>query len=249
MCVSVCYSAVRWSECKLWRYWWRSSSLDLWYKVDRFIYNSSFNKINYYYESTFIWNLKDKRTIRAAEVILLVNYSIITCIQYNYCLSTSVLGVFCGFSINLPQTVEAVKGSCVFIPCTFDIDHKYEDSLTDTAKRLWYKDETIVFNSSKPNTRLFKGKIFGTATQKNCTTRFDNVNQNHNGSYTSDLKLMVNCNITTENLNTPKFKLSSQVSVILFLFLIVTQMFYYWSRRFIFINTPLLLDMIIYIIL
>ncbi len=128
-----------------------------------------------------IWKIKEQYVLQ--KFILLVNYSIITCIQYNYCLSTSVLGVSCGFSINLPQTVEAVKGSCVFIPCTFDIDHKYEDSLTDTAKRLWYKDETIVFNSSSPDTRLFKGKIFGTATQKNCTTRFDNVNQNHNGSY------------------------------------------------------------------
>ncbi|XP_043100683.1 sialic acid-binding Ig-like lectin 5 [Puntigrus tetrazona] len=35
----------------------------------------------------------------------------------------------------------------------------------------------------KPNTKLFKGEILGTATQKNCSTRFDNVNQNHNGSY------------------------------------------------------------------
>ncbi len=114
------------------------------------------------------------------KFILLVNYSIIT---NNYCLSTSVLGVSCGFSIDLPQTVEALQGSCVFIPCTFDIDQQYEDLLTDTAKRMWYKDETLVFDSSSPDTGLFKGEIFGTATQKNCSTRFDNVKQNHNGSY------------------------------------------------------------------
>ncbi len=94
-----------------------------------------------------------------------------------------VLGVSCGFSINLPQTVEAVNRSCVFIPCTFDIEQQYEDLLTDTAKRLWRKGETIVFDSSSPDTGLLKGEIFGTATQKNCTTRVDNVNQNHNGSY------------------------------------------------------------------
>ncbi len=40
-----------------------------------------------------------------------------------------------------------------------------------------------MFDSSKPNTGLLNGEIFGTATQKNCTTRFDNVTQNHNGSY------------------------------------------------------------------
>ncbi|XP_050964362.1 sialoadhesin-like [Labeo rohita] len=95
-----------------------------------------------------------------------------------------IQGVFCGFSISLPQTVEALQGSCVFIPCTFDIDQQYEYLLTDSAKRMWFKDGTVkVFNSSSPNTGLLKGEIFGTATQKNCSTRFDNVSQSHNGSY------------------------------------------------------------------
>ncbi len=97
--------------------------------------------------------------------------------------SVCVLGVFCGFSINLPQTVEALQGSCVFIPCTFDIDQQYEHLLTDRAKRIWFKEGTLVFDSSSPDTGLLKWEIFGTATQKNCTTRFDNVNQSHNGSY------------------------------------------------------------------
>ncbi|XP_073694110.1 B-cell receptor CD22-like [Garra rufa] len=59
--------------------------------------------------------------------------------------------------------------------------------ISDTsAKRMWYKDgrsSVKVFDSSSPNTGLFKGQIFGSATQKNCTTRFDNVNQSHDGSY------------------------------------------------------------------
>ncbi|KAF4114954.1 hypothetical protein G5714_005177 [Onychostoma macrolepis] len=41
----------------------------------------------------------------------------------------------------------------------------------------------MVFDSRSPDTGLFKGEIFGTATQKNCTTRFDNVSQSHDGSY------------------------------------------------------------------
>ncbi|XP_016134837.1 sialic acid-binding Ig-like lectin 11 [Sinocyclocheilus grahami] len=95
-----------------------------------------------------------------------------------------IQGGFCGFNINLPKKVEALKGSCVFIPCTFDIDQKYKDDLTDSAKRMWFKDEsTAVFDSSSPNNGPFKGEIFGTATQKNCTTRFDNVDQSHDGSY------------------------------------------------------------------
>uniref|UniRef100_A0A8C1GX16 Ig-like domain-containing protein n=1 Tax=Cyprinus carpio TaxID=7962 RepID=A0A8C1GX16_CYPCA len=96
-----------------------------------------------------------------------------------------IQGVLCGFNINLPKRVEALKGSCVFIPCTFDIDQQYKDDLTDSAKRMWFKDggSTAVFNSSRPKTRPLKGEIFGTATQKNCTTRIDNVRQSHNGSY------------------------------------------------------------------
>uniref|UniRef100_A0A8C2BAD9 Ig-like domain-containing protein n=1 Tax=Cyprinus carpio TaxID=7962 RepID=A0A8C2BAD9_CYPCA len=96
-----------------------------------------------------------------------------------------IQGVLCGFNISLPKRVEALKGSCVFIPCTFDIDQQYKDDLTDSAKRMWFKDggSTAEFDSSSPNTGLLKGEIFGTATQKNCTTHYDNVDQSHNGSY------------------------------------------------------------------
>jgi len=97
-----------------------------------------------------------------------------------------VLGALCGVDISLPEKVEALKGSCVFIPCTFDIDQKYEKYLTDNAKRIWYKDETpvtVVFNSDQPNAGLLKGEIFGTPTEKTCTTRFHNVRQSDNGSY------------------------------------------------------------------
>uniref|UniRef100_A0A8C2C4K3 Ig-like domain-containing protein n=1 Tax=Cyprinus carpio TaxID=7962 RepID=A0A8C2C4K3_CYPCA len=102
---------------------------------------------------------------------------------FSFCLF--VLGFFCGFNISLLKRIEALKGSCVFIPCTFDIEQKYVKDLTDSAKRMWFKagGSTAVFDSSSPNTGLLKGEIFGTATQKNCTTRFDNVDQSHNGSY------------------------------------------------------------------
>uniref|UniRef100_A0A672TCV0 Ig-like domain-containing protein n=1 Tax=Sinocyclocheilus grahami TaxID=75366 RepID=A0A672TCV0_SINGR len=107
------------------------------------------------------------------------------CMITSFYLFVFVLGVFCGYNINLPKKVEVLKGSCVFIPCTFDIDQQLKNYLTDSAKRKWFKvgRSTAVFDSSSPNTGLLKGEIFGTATQKNCTTRFDNVDQSHEGSY------------------------------------------------------------------
>ncbi|XP_016302890.1 sialic acid-binding Ig-like lectin 10 [Sinocyclocheilus anshuiensis] len=59
--------------------------------------------------------------------------------------------------INLLQRVEALQGSCVFIPCTFDIDQQFNSYLTDSAKRIWFKGVTPVFVSSSPNTGLLKG--------------------------------------------------------------------------------------------
>ncbi|KAK9975609.1 hypothetical protein ABG768_020853, partial [Culter alburnus] len=96
-----------------------------------------------------------------------------------------IQGVFCDL-INLPERVEALEGSCVFIPCTFDIKQDFKKDLTDSAKRIWYKDgspPTVVFNSSHPPTGPLRGEIFGTPTKKNCTTRFDNVEQKDKGSY------------------------------------------------------------------
>ena len=40
-----------------------------------------------------------------------------------------------------------------------------------------------MFDSSSPGTGSLKGEIFGTPTEKNCTTRFDNVRQRDKGSY------------------------------------------------------------------
>ncbi|XP_051747245.1 B-cell receptor CD22 isoform X5 [Ctenopharyngodon idella] len=97
-----------------------------------------------------------------------------------------IQGVFCGFSISLPERVEALEGSCVFIPCRFYIEQEYENDLNNNTKRIWYKDgtpHTVVFDSSHPDTGPLRGEIFGTPTEKNCTTRFSNLSQSNKGSY------------------------------------------------------------------
>ncbi|XP_073802938.1 sialic acid-binding Ig-like lectin 10 isoform X1 [Danio rerio] len=97
-----------------------------------------------------------------------------------------IQGGLCGFSISLPYRVEALEGSCVFIPCIFQIDEDYKDDLTDAAKGLWYKEiypSGLVFNSSSPDSGQLKGEMFDKATEKNCSTRFDNLKLTDSGSY------------------------------------------------------------------
>ncbi|XP_073802930.1 sialic acid-binding Ig-like lectin 10 isoform X1 [Danio rerio] len=100
-----------------------------------------------------------------------------------------IQGVLCGFSISLPERVEALEGSCVFIPCIFEIDQTYNAYLTDTVKRLWYKEgiskdsNVVVFDSSISGSGHLKGEIFGKPTEKRCSIRFDNVSVSDNGSY------------------------------------------------------------------
>lgn len=95
----------------------------------------------------------------------------------------SSLGILCGWNISLPANIEVLNGSCAFIPCTFEIDETLNQYLTITAKRMWYKDAQKVFDSSSPGGGVLSGTIFGTATEKNCTTRFHYVTQTNTGQY------------------------------------------------------------------
>ncbi|XP_058628371.1 myelin-associated glycoprotein-like [Onychostoma macrolepis] len=93
------------------------------------------------------------------------------------------------FSVSLPQKIEALRGSCVIIKCTFEIDKQYDQYLTERATTgLWLKDGTEedphqVFNSRDHKPDHFNGKITGKLHKKNCTTVFYDVSSNHNGKY------------------------------------------------------------------
>nr|XP_055047330.1 Schwann cell myelin protein-like isoform X2 [Misgurnus anguillicaudatus] len=103
-----------------------------------------------------------------------------------FLIGSLIQGILCVFNISLPNNTTVLNGSCAFIPCTFDIDPIYNSDLTNNAKRMWFKDGNTVlkvFDSSSPKTALLKGSIFGKATEKNCTTRFDYVTQNNKETY------------------------------------------------------------------
>ncbi|KAI2645251.1 Sialoadhesin [Labeo rohita] len=95
------------------------------------------------------------------------------------------------YYIKLPTRITALSGSCMQIPCTFDAP---EDILknTNTIFGCWIKknpavfnpDGLVVFNGSTNITKGFNHiEILGNLSQRECTTVFYNVMNNHTDNY------------------------------------------------------------------
>ncbi|XP_062867694.1 B-cell receptor CD22-like [Trichomycterus rosablanca] len=101
------------------------------------------------------------------------------------------------FSIDLPEKIEALRGSCVLLPCTFQIENttQYNSDLQNNPTGIWKKvndvenkiSYTDVFNSKQTKNQI-KWNITGDLKQKNCTTIFYNVRKNDTGNYTFRLE-------------------------------------------------------------
>nr|XP_040021255.1 sialic acid-binding Ig-like lectin 7 isoform X2 [Gasterosteus aculeatus aculeatus] len=89
------------------------------------------------------------------------------------------------FNAIVPQTIEVLRGSCVTIPCSFEIEDKYESNLDDKCRAIWKLDweNVVVFNSKDPQTLLNKGELTGDLTKKNCTTTLNNIQPAGSNSY------------------------------------------------------------------
>ncbi|XP_053097831.1 myelin-associated glycoprotein isoform X2 [Pangasianodon hypophthalmus] len=96
-------------------------------------------------------------------------------------------GVLCReFSISLPQSVEALRGLCVLIPCRFEIEKQYDADLKTALTGIWFKDDPFinkVFNSKVTKENKIEGKIIGDLRMKNCTTIFYNISERDSGRY------------------------------------------------------------------
>ncbi|XP_061114005.1 myelin-associated glycoprotein-like [Conger conger] len=90
------------------------------------------------------------------------------------------------WEIWMPQSIEALSGSCVLIPCRFEIPSEYDAELaqcTQTVKGKWLKDKTLLFDSSKQSGPPLQGKIAENLAQKNCTTVLENLPLSYSGQY------------------------------------------------------------------
>ncbi|XP_044064297.1 B-cell receptor CD22-like [Siniperca chuatsi] len=98
------------------------------------------------------------------------------------CLLQSAL---CGeFTVTVPKTIEVLKGSCVTIPCSFDIENKYESNLDNTCKAAWkISDPISMFDSSNPQLSTIKGNFTGDLKKKDCTTTLNNIQPSHSNKY------------------------------------------------------------------
>uniref|UniRef100_A0A3B4BBZ2 Ig-like domain-containing protein n=1 Tax=Periophthalmus magnuspinnatus TaxID=409849 RepID=A0A3B4BBZ2_9GOBI len=78
------------------------------------------------------------------------------------------------FSVSLPPNIKALQGSCVTIPCSFQVENKYKTNLDSGCKVVW-KDIT-------ENTLLNTRKT-GDITQNSCSTTFHDIGHQHNQTY------------------------------------------------------------------
>ncbi len=83
----------------------------------------------------------------------------------------------------MPQTIEVLSGSCVTIPCSFDITDVHIPNLDNTCRALWkFGHNNVVFDSSEQQNTL-DGKLNGDLTKKDCTTTLNNMKPENSNEY------------------------------------------------------------------
>ncbi|KAF6724006.1 Myelin-associated glycoprotein [Oryzias melastigma] len=116
--------------------------------------------------------------------------------------------------MSAPKQLEALSGSCLIIPCSFDTTpgngEKFDNSRETFG--VWIKNNTqlfenpnnVIFNSSKKE-NIYPMKIIGNLRQKNCTTLFSNLTTKHTERYyfrieDGEFKVVDRCNFIEINI-------------------------------------------------
>uniref|UniRef100_A0A669EF18 Ig-like domain-containing protein n=1 Tax=Oreochromis niloticus TaxID=8128 RepID=A0A669EF18_ORENI len=88
-------------------------------------------------------------------------------------ISSLLQGALCRtFNISMPQNINVLRGSCVTIPCSFDVESRFEDNLDDTCKAYW--SDSPLFSSRNAKLKPTK-EMTGDLKKKDCTTTFNNA--------------------------------------------------------------------------
>uniref|UniRef100_A0AAZ3R4D0 Ig-like domain-containing protein n=1 Tax=Oncorhynchus tshawytscha TaxID=74940 RepID=A0AAZ3R4D0_ONCTS len=92
----------------------------------------------------------------------------------------------------MPDRLDVLTGSCVQIPCSFDVPDQHKDKFKSTIPTfgVWIKKYpdvhqypgNVIFHSNGKVNR-YQGKITGNLSQKNCTTVFFNVTTSYSDIY------------------------------------------------------------------
>ncbi|XP_036790684.1 myelin-associated glycoprotein-like [Oncorhynchus mykiss] len=92
----------------------------------------------------------------------------------------------------MPDRLDGLTGSCVQIPCSFDVPEQHKNTFKATIPTfgVWIKTHpdvhqypgNVIFHSNGKVNR-YQGKITGNMSQKNCTTVFFNVTTSYSDKY------------------------------------------------------------------
>ncbi|XP_031613280.2 sialic acid-binding Ig-like lectin 10 isoform X2 [Oreochromis aureus] len=88
-------------------------------------------------------------------------------------ISSLLQGALCEkWPVNMPQNINVMSGTCVTIPCSFDVDSTFKNNLDDTCKAYWSDEPS--FKSENAKVKPTKD-MTGDLTKKDCTTTFNNA--------------------------------------------------------------------------
>ncbi|XP_071324505.1 B-cell receptor CD22-like isoform X2 [Trachinotus anak] len=82
----------------------------------------------------------------------------------------------------LPKTIEVLEGSCVTIPCSFDVESRFENDLDDTCRAIWKNKNENFYASREPKLTTTK-EMTGDLRRKDCTTTFNNMHLDYSNEY------------------------------------------------------------------
>ncbi|XP_059205320.1 myelin-associated glycoprotein isoform X2 [Centropristis striata] len=97
-------------------------------------------------------------------------------------------GVSCQtWGVTMPPSITGISGSCLTIPCRFEIPKNEKPNLVNCSKGgMWKKGSVTgpnVFSALKPSSNIIQGELVGDITEKNCTTTLHSFPKNYSDVY------------------------------------------------------------------